>query len=110
LQKHDPHAAIQVLEASRPYDQCSALALAPAYYRGLAYLAAGHPDKATAEYRSVIARHDLVPDSPYVPLAMLQLSRALRRTGDTDGAAKAERQLKEAWRHADVGFLPLHQQ
>ncbi|HEX3438047.1 MAG TPA: tetratricopeptide repeat protein [Pseudacidobacterium sp.] len=110
LQKHEPRAAIRALEAARLYDQCSVLALAPAYYRGLAYAAAGQPDKAVAEYRSVIEHHDLVPDSPYVPLAMLQLSRALRRTGDTDGAAQAERQLKEAWSHADAGFLPLHQQ
>jgi len=109
LQKHDPQAAIQALESARPYDQCSALALAPSYYRGLAYFAAGQPDKAAAEYRSVIEHHALVPDSPYVPLATLQLSRALRRIGDTNGAARAESKLKEAWQHADSDFLPLHQ-
>ncbi|HEY9126157.1 MAG TPA: CadC family transcriptional regulator, partial [Acidobacteriaceae bacterium] len=108
LQKHDPRAAVEALEAARPYDQCSVLALAPAYYRGLAYVAAGQPQKATAEYRSVIEHHDLVPDSPYVPLAMLQLSRVLRRAGDINHASDAERKLREAWGHADTGFLPLH--
>ena len=109
LQKHDPQAAIQTLEPARPYDQCSVLALAPAYYRGLAYLAAGEPNKAAAEYRSVIEHQALVPDSPYIPLATLQLSRALRRIGDTNGAAQAEFKLKQAWQHADRDFLPLHQ-
>jgi tetratricopeptide (TPR) repeat protein len=83
------------------------LALAPAYYRGLAYQDTGHPDKAVAEYRSVLEHRAMVPDSPYIPLAALQLGRALRRLGDSAGAAKAERQVEEAWRHADSDFLPL---
>jgi tetratricopeptide (TPR) repeat protein len=109
LQKHDPQAAIQTLEPVRPYDACSALALAPAYYRGLAYQDTGHPDKAAAEFRSVLGHRALVPDSPYIPLAALQLGRALRRLGDSAGAAKADRQVDEAWRHADPDFLPLRQ-
>ena len=109
LQKHDPNAAIQALEPARPYDVCSALALAPAYYRGLAYQYSGHPDKAAAEYRSVLEHRSLVPDSPYVPLAALQLSRTLRRMGDSNGAELAERQIEQAWRHADPEFLPLSQ-
>ncbi len=107
LQKQDPHAAIQVLEPARPYDACSALALAPAYYRGLAYRDAGHPDEAAAEFRNVLERRAMVPDSPYIPLAALQLGRVLHRLGDSAGAAKAERQVEEAWRQADSDFLPL---
>jgi tetratricopeptide (TPR) repeat protein len=109
LQKHDPQAAIQVLEAARPYDACSALGLAPAYYRGLAYQDAGHPDKAATEFRRVLEHRALVPDSPYIPLAALQLGRALRQLGDSAGAAKAERQVEQAWQHADPDFLPLRQ-
>jgi hypothetical protein len=108
LQKHDPQATIQGLEAARPYDACSALALAPAYYRGLAYQDAGHFDKA-AEYRSVIDHRALTPDSSYTPLAALQLSGVLRRMGDLKSAAEAQRQVEEAWQHADRDFLPLHQ-
>jgi len=107
LQKRDPQAAIRELEAARTYDQCSVLALAPAYYRGLAYQAASQFDKAAAEYRSVITHRALVPDSPYVPLATLQLTRTLQHIGDTKGAAQAEHQLKEAWKYADPGFRPL---
>jgi tetratricopeptide (TPR) repeat protein len=109
LQKHDPQAAIQALEPARPYDACNALALAPAYYRGVAFQDAGHPDKAAAEYRSVLEHRSLVPDSPYIPLAAMQLSRTLRRMGDSTGAELAERQIEQAWRHADPNFLPLRQ-
>jgi DNA-binding winged helix-turn-helix (wHTH) protein/tetratricopeptide (TPR) repeat protein len=107
LQKHDPQAAIQALEAARPYDTCSALALAPAYYRGLAYQDAGEVDKAAAEYRSVLEHAAMAPDSPYIPLAALQLSKALQRAGDQKGATEARRRVEEAWRHADAGFIPL---
>jgi len=109
LQKHKPQAAIQTLEVARPYDACSALALAPAYYRGLAYQDAGHPDRAAAEYQSILEHHAMVPDSPYVPLAALQLSRTLRRMGNPVGATKADHQVDVAWRHADNDFLPLRQ-
>jgi eukaryotic-like serine/threonine-protein kinase len=109
LQKHDPQAANQALEAVRPYDACSALALAPAYYRGLAYQDAGQFDKAAAEYRSVLGHGTMVPDSPYIPLSALQLSKALQRIGDLKGAAEAKRQVEDAWRNADPGFLPIRQ-
>lgn len=109
LQQHDPQAAILALEPVRPYDTCGALALAPAYYRGLAYQQTGHPDRAAAEYRSVLEHRAQVPDSPYIPLAALQLSRTLRQLGDSAGAAGAEREVAEAWRHADPEFRPLRQ-
>jgi DNA-binding winged helix-turn-helix (wHTH) protein/tetratricopeptide (TPR) repeat protein len=107
LQKHAPQAAIQILEPVRPYDKCSALNLAPAYYRGLAFQAAGDPGHAAVEFRSVLAHHALMPDSPYIPLAALQLGKVLRQLGDSTGAASADRQVQDAWEHADPGFLPL---
>jgi eukaryotic-like serine/threonine-protein kinase len=109
LQKHNPLAAIQALEPARPYDTCSVLALAPAYYRGLADQGAGYPDKAAMEFRSVLKHRMLEPDSPYIPLAAFQLGRVLRRSGDLAGAAQAEGQAEYAWRHADPGFAPFHQ-
>jgi DNA-binding winged helix-turn-helix (wHTH) protein/tetratricopeptide (TPR) repeat protein len=109
LHKHDPQAAIQTLEQTRAFDACSALGLSPAYYRGLAYQDAGQLEKAAAEYRSVLAHRALMPDSPYIPLAALQLGNVLRRLGDSAGAASAERQVQEAWQHADPDFLPYRQ-
>lgn len=109
LQRHDPQAAIQALEPARPYDACTALALAPAYYRGLAYQAAGDPKKAAAEFHSVLEHRSLAPDSPYIPLAASQLSQTLRQMGDSIGADQSEHELQQAWRHADPTFLPLRQ-
>jgi tetratricopeptide (TPR) repeat protein len=110
LQRHAPQGAIQALESARPYDACSALNLAPAYYRGLAYQDAGDAGKAAAEFRSVLGHRALMPDSPYIPLAALQLSKVLRRLGDSAGAASADHQVADAWQHADPDFLPLRKQ
>jgi DNA-binding winged helix-turn-helix (wHTH) protein/tetratricopeptide (TPR) repeat protein len=107
FEKHAPEAAVQSLERVRPYDACNALALSPAYYRGLAYQGMGQFAKAAAEYRSVLERRAVAPDSPYVPLAALQLGRVLRRMGDKDGASRTEQTLDEAWRHADPEFVSL---
>ena len=109
LRKHNPQAAIRALEPVRPYDTCSVLGLAPAYYRGLADQDAGAPDKAAMEFRSVLDHSALEPDSSYIPLAALQLGTVLRQLGDSAGAAKAERQAEDAWGHADPGFPPFHQ-
>jgi DNA-binding winged helix-turn-helix (wHTH) protein/tetratricopeptide (TPR) repeat protein len=109
LRKHDPQAAIQALEPARAYDACSALGLAPAYYRGLAYQEVGQLAKAAAEYRSVLGHRALIPDSPYIPLAAQQLGRVLRQLGDLAGATSAELLVSEAWQHADSDFLPLRQ-
>jgi DNA-binding winged helix-turn-helix (wHTH) protein/tetratricopeptide (TPR) repeat protein len=109
LHERDPQAAIQALEPARAYDACSALNLAPAYYRGLAYQDAGQPAKAAGEYRSVLAHRALMPDSPYIPLAALQLGSVLRRLGDPARAASAELQVQDAWQHADPDFRPLRQ-
>jgi DNA-binding winged helix-turn-helix (wHTH) protein/tetratricopeptide (TPR) repeat protein len=109
LHRHDPQAAIQALGPAHAYDACSALNLAPAYYRGLAYQDAGQPAKAAGEYRSVLAHRALMPDSPYIPLAALQLGNVLRLLGDSAGAAGAELQVQDAWQHADPDFRPLRQ-
>lgn len=109
IHRRNPQAAIQALEAARPYDRCSALALAPAYYRGLAYQAAEKPELAAHEFRSVLEHRALVPDSPFVPLAALRLARVLQQTGNSAGAAKAQDQVAGAWKRADPDFLPLRQ-
>ena len=105
LEKHAPEAAVQSLERVRPYDVCSALALSPAYYRGLAYQSMGRLAEAADQYRSVLEHRAVAPDSPYVPLAALQLGRVLRHLGDTEGATGAERTLAEAWQQADAEFV-----
>jgi len=107
LQKHDPQAAIQSLEPARPFDSCAATALAPAYYRGLAYLQNQQPDLAVHEFQRVLNHRALAPVSPYVVLSMLGLGRAEQLSGNQSEADRTYKQLEGIWKDADSDFPPL---
>jgi len=107
LQRHDPDGAIRSLEETRPLDFCTAMALAPAYYRGLAYFESSRFDKAAEEFQRVIDHRALVPDSPYIGLAYLGLARAEQRARHTDLAAQAYQAVNAIWKDADPEFIPL---
>ena len=107
MQKHDPQAAIQSLEPARPFDDCAATALAPAYYRGLAYLQSQRPDLATREFQKVLDHRALAPVSPYVVLSILSLGRAQLLSGNQSEADRIYKQLDGLWKDADPDFPPL---
>ncbi len=109
LQRHDPAGAIQALERARPLELCNAMALAPVYYRGLAYMEGRHYAEAAKEFQKVIDHRALAPDSPYIPLALLNLGRALRLAGDRANAARAYQQAEAIWKDADANFPPHRQ-
>jgi eukaryotic-like serine/threonine-protein kinase len=109
LQKHDPKAAIQALEETRPLDTCSDMELAPGYYRGLAYLQDKQPKRAAEEFQQVIAHHTLADFPVYVVLSQLELGRAFQLLGDRPSAARAYSEADKVWKDADPGFLPLVQ-
>ena len=109
LQRHDPAGAIQALERARPLELCNAMELAPVYYRGLAYMAGKHYAEAAKEFQKVIDHRALVPDSPYIPLALLNSGRALRLAGDRANAARSYQQAEVIWKNADADFPPLKQ-
>jgi len=109
LQNHNPTAAIQSLEQTRPFDLVSTMSLAPAYYRGLSYLQNNQPKEAAAEFSRVVDHRALAPDSPYVALAHLNLGRALQRIGDRNNAAISYQNAQNIWKDADPDFVPLQQ-
>jgi eukaryotic-like serine/threonine-protein kinase len=71
--RNNPQAAIQSLEASRPYDFCIAMRLSPAYYRGLAYMQNHQPDLAAREFQHVLDHRSVIPNSLYLVLAQHEL-------------------------------------
>jgi eukaryotic-like serine/threonine-protein kinase len=109
LQKHDPKAAIQALEETRPLDTCSDMELAPGYYRGLAYLQDKQPKRAAEEFQQVIAHHTLADFPVYVVLSQLELGRSFQILGDRPGAARAYSEVDKVWKDADSRFPPLAQ-
>ena len=107
MQQHKPQQAIQDLEESRPLDLCGSMELAPAYYRGLAYLQNKQPKQAAAEFQNVID-HGLFADFPiYVVLSQLELGHALQLVGDRKNAERSYREVEKTWKDADPGFPPL---
>ena len=99
-----PEKAITILESVRPYDQSSALAPIPEYYRGLACLLAGRREKAIAEFNSLLGHRAASPISPYMPMAKLRLAQALRAEKLDTGPLLGELQMQ--WKNADASFPP----
>jgi DNA-binding winged helix-turn-helix (wHTH) protein/tetratricopeptide (TPR) repeat protein len=109
LQNRNPTAAIQSLEQTRPLDLCTTMALAPAYYRGLAYLQNHQAKEAILEFRRVVDHRALAPDSPYIALSDLNLGLALQHLGDRSNADLAYHEAETIWKDADPDFIPMRQ-
>jgi serine/threonine protein kinase/tetratricopeptide (TPR) repeat protein len=109
LNARDPAAALQALQIASRYD----LALGgvgfigrfgglyPIYVRGLAYLEAGQPGEAVAEFQRILDHRGIVLVDPMDALARLQLARALALSGDTAKAKSAYSDLLTLWKNAD---------
>ena len=109
MDQQRPEGAIQALERTRPIDFNIVTALAPAYYRGLAYLQAGRPQDAAKEFQGVLDHRAIMPYSLYVALSQLQLGRALQLSGDRVGASRSYETAAEIWKGADADFPPLQE-
>jgi eukaryotic-like serine/threonine-protein kinase len=112
LHEKDAAAAVEILKPTLPYDLSNLVAfdaLYPAYIRGLAYLELRQPSPAAAEFQKVLDHPGLVGRGPLMPLARLQLARALLVQGDRDGARRSYEQFLAYWKDADPD-LPVYQQ
>jgi eukaryotic-like serine/threonine-protein kinase len=107
LQRHQSSDAVDSLEKTRLFDLCICMQLAPAYYRGLAYLQGHQLQRAILEFRRVID-HRYLPDFPvYSVLSQLEMGRAFQLSGDRASAAAAYGEVETIWKDSDPGFPPL---
>jgi eukaryotic-like serine/threonine-protein kinase len=112
LQRHDPHAAIELLQRTVQYDlafNTSFDFLYPAYIRGLAYLEAGDGRSAAAEFQKLIDNPGLCSGYITGPLARLQLARAEKVTDDYASARKSYEEFLNIWKDADPD-IPIYRQ
>ena len=113
LNQKNPHAAIEALQATAPYElgsPPSSLAnLYPVYLRGLAYLEAGQGQDAAREFRKIIDHRGVILNFPTAALAHLQLARAQLMMGDTENARKSYQDFLTLWKDADQN-LPILKQ
>jgi len=113
LNQKNPHAAIEALEATTPYElgsPASALAnLYPVYLRGLAYLETGQSQEAAREFRKILDHQGVILNFPTGALARLQLGRAQVRMGDNAAARKSYQDFLALWKDADPD-IPIYKQ
>ena len=106
LNRKNPGAAIQSLQATTPYELGNALGLFPIYVRGLAYLQAKRGAEAVAEFQKIVDHRGIGPPVPEHSLAKLGLGRAYAMTGDTAKARAAYQDFLVLWKDADAD-LPI---
>jgi serine/threonine protein kinase len=102
--------AIEALEPTRRYELAAPQASVPAYpiyLRGQAYLAAGLPDKAQAEFQKILDHHGLVGNYILGALAQWDIGRAYAMEAGipvlaVNGRFGAEPRLGQAHEHPDA--------
>ena len=101
LARGNPLQAIELLKTAAPYELGITATFKPIYIRGLAYLQAGQSAKAAAEFQKIVDNRGVAPTSPFYPLSLIGLARALDRQGEQANAAASCRNS------AICGDLPI---
>jgi eukaryotic-like serine/threonine-protein kinase len=100
-----PGDAVELLRGSEPYELRDPTI---AYQRGQAFLSAGKPAEAEAEFRKLIDNPGI--DDPLTPLhalAHLNLARALQRENKPTAARAELTSFLEMWKSADTDLPPM---
>jgi eukaryotic-like serine/threonine-protein kinase len=104
LHRNKPEEAIAVLEPAKKYELGSDPGQPgawPIYVRGLAYLQMRDGNKAAAEFQKILDRRGVNAITVLLPLAQLNLARALAIQGDTGKARTAYQDFFTTWKDAD---------
>ena len=117
LKRHDPRKAIDLLQAAIP-NELGVPAIDfneffggayPIYVRGEAYLEAGQPAEAVAEFQKLVTHRGMIYADPEGALAHLLLGRAYAKSGDAAKSKAAYQNFLTLWKGADSN-LPVLQQ
>jgi serine/threonine protein kinase/tetratricopeptide (TPR) repeat protein len=101
LNRNDASNAIELLQATAPYELGIEGQVYPVYLRGQAYLAARRGNEAVAEFQKILDHRGLVTNGPIGALSHLQIGRALDLQGDTAKARAAYQDFLALWKDAD---------
>jgi tetratricopeptide (TPR) repeat protein len=105
FQKGKPAQAIQLLEATRPYEGYALFQIA--YLRGQALLAQKKATQASAEFQNILDHRGSQPTSPIYAFARLGLARAAALDGNTAKARDAYQHFFGQWKDADADLRIL---
>jgi serine/threonine protein kinase/Tfp pilus assembly protein PilF len=105
LQRGNPKQAIELLQATSPYELATPMPLKivlyPVYVRGQAYLMQRNGSAAAEEFQKFTDRRGLVANFPLGVLARLGLARAYVLQGNSDNARSAYQDFFTLWKDAD---------
>jgi eukaryotic-like serine/threonine-protein kinase len=112
LQQHEPAKAVELLQATAPYEQGEPPSsffgfygmYYSAYLRGEAYLAEHDGVAAAAEFQKILDHRGVVISDPIGALAHLQQGRAFALSGDKVKAKAAYREFLQLSKDADPGI------
>jgi len=115
LNAGNPRKALDELEVSRLYDLALPGTHIFGYFgglysldaRGKAYLAAGQPAQARAEFQKILDNRGIAMADPVSSFANLELARAYRQAGDVSQARASYQRFLELWKGADGDLKPL---
>jgi eukaryotic-like serine/threonine-protein kinase len=79
------------------------------YHSGQAYLAAGEPVKAAADFEKIIGNRGWPEWEVYAPMAQLGLARAYAMQRDPEESRKAYDEFFTSWKDADPDIAILRQ-
>jgi eukaryotic-like serine/threonine-protein kinase len=105
FQKGNAAQAIQLLEATRPYEGYALFQIA--YLRGQAFLAQKKATEAAAEFQNILDHRGSQPTSPIYSFAYLELARAAALDGNTAKARDAYQHFFGQWQDADADLRVL---
>ncbi len=97
--------ASELLDSAVRYEQT----IDALYQRAQAYLAAGHPAKAAADFEKILAHRGWGWWQVYAPLAQLGLAQAYAKQGDRENSQKAYDDFFATWKDADARIPILRQ-
>jgi serine/threonine protein kinase/Tfp pilus assembly protein PilF len=113
LQRGSPKQAIELLQATNPYELATPMPLKivlyPVYVRGQAYLLQRNGSAAAEEFQKFIDHRGLVANFPLGVLARLGLARAYVLQGNSDNARSAYQDFFALWKDADPDIPVLKQ-
>lgn len=103
------HAAVDVLQATGPYELGASADFLPMYLRGQAYLNTRSGLQAAAEFRKILDHRGVDLTSVLYPLAHLGLARACVLQGNTAKARAEYQEFSTLWKDADPDIPILRQ-
>ena len=104
--RHNPSKAVELLQATSPYEFGEVAEVMPNYIRGEAYLQLKQAKDAESEFQKILEHKSLCATSTRCAVARLQLARTFVLEGDGTKSRTAYQDLFALWKDADTD-LPI---